>query len=167
MLSSIGGFKSIANQLADDYQLGELTRRAGLRAVLSNVVVETVVSETTLVDLVQHELGWLRTICAENPHGYRFVFLTLSFPVVALGCVLARGPPAALAMLAMTALFRWLLHLRTRRSGSPGSQILLLPVRDLLSLGLWGWGFVNRRVRWRDSHFDVARDGSAQILEGV
>src|SRR5450755_2512412 len=31
VLLRVGGFKSIANQLADDYRLGELTRRAGLR----------------------------------------------------------------------------------------------------------------------------------------
>jgi len=61
VLASIGGFKSIANQLADDFRLGELTRRAGLRTVLSDVVVETVVSEIIFTELVQHELRWLRT----------------------------------------------------------------------------------------------------------
>jgi hypothetical protein len=35
VLARIGGFASIANQLADDYRLGELTRRIGLRIVLS------------------------------------------------------------------------------------------------------------------------------------
>jgi ceramide glucosyltransferase len=46
VLAGIGGFKSIANQLADDYRLGELTRRAGLRTVLSDVVVDTYVCES-------------------------------------------------------------------------------------------------------------------------
>ena len=44
-LAEIGGFGAIANQLADDYRLGELTRRRGLRTVLSDVVVETSVGE--------------------------------------------------------------------------------------------------------------------------
>ena len=77
VLSDIGGFKSIANQLADDYRLGELTRRAGLRTVLSDVVVETFVSETTVTELVRHELRWLRTIRAVRPLGYGFAFLDL------------------------------------------------------------------------------------------
>jgi ceramide glucosyltransferase len=34
VLQSIGGFDSIADQLADDYRLGQLTRRLGLRTVL-------------------------------------------------------------------------------------------------------------------------------------
>lgn len=167
VLSDIGGFKSIANHLADDYRLGELTRRAGLRTVLSDVVVETFVSETTVRELVRHELRWLRTIRAVRPLGYSFTFLTFSIPVAVFGSVLAQGSPATLGMLTMTMVVRWLRHLRTRRPGSPLSRGLLLPLRDLLSLGLWGWSFVTRRVRWRDSHFYVARDGSVRLIESI
>lgn len=167
VLSRIGGFKSIANHLADDYRLGELSRRAGLRTVLSNVVVETVVSEITFRQLVRHELRWLRTIRAVNPLGYGFSFLTFSFPVAALGSVLAEGSLATLGMLATTTVARWLLHVSTRRPDAPSAQVLLLPMRDLLSLGLWGWSFVTRRVHWRDSHFDIARDGSARLVESI
>jgi ceramide glucosyltransferase len=39
VLASIGGFSAIADQLADDYRLGELTRRMELRTVLSDVMV--------------------------------------------------------------------------------------------------------------------------------
>lgn len=167
VLSSIGGFKSIVNQLADDHRLGELTRRAGLRTVLSEVVVETMVSENTFSELVRHELRWLRTIRAVNPLGYVFSFPTFSLPLAALGSVMAHGSAATLGMLAITMVARSLLHAGTRRPASPRFEVLLLPVRDLLSFGLWGWSFVTRRVRWRDSHFDVASDGSARIIEGV
>ena len=33
-------------------------------------------------------------------------------------------------------------------------------VRDLLTVVLWSWSFVTRRVRWRDDDYLVARDGS-------
>src|SRR6516162_4211333 len=55
-LTRIGGFRAIANQLPDDYRLGELTRRAGLRTVLSEVEVETSVDEASFGELVRHEL---------------------------------------------------------------------------------------------------------------
>ncbi len=167
VLSSIGGFKSIVNQLADDYRLGELTRRAGLRTVLSDMVVETIVSETTFSQLVRHELRWLRTIRAVNPLGFGFSFLTFSLPIAALGSVMAQGSRVTIGMLAMTAVVRGLLHLKTRRPGALRSEVILLPLRDLLSLGLWGWSFVTRRVRWRDSHFAVDHDGTARLLESV
>ena len=91
VLASIGGFTSIADQLADDYRLGELTRRLGLRTVLSEVVVETCVAELNFGDLVRHELRWLRTIRALRPLGYSFSFVTFGVPVALLGALLARG----------------------------------------------------------------------------
>jgi hypothetical protein len=39
-----------------------------------------------------------------------------------------------------------------------------LPLRDLLSLGLWVWGFATRRVYWREDLYRVTRDGSVQLI---
>ncbi len=166
-LSIIGGFHSIANQLADDYRLGELTRRAGLCTVLSDVVVETMVSDMTLRHLVQHELRWLRTIRTLNPLGYRFLFLTFSLPIAALGNLLAANSMVTIGMLMMTVVTRALIHTSTRAPRASLVGMLLLPGRDVLSLALWSWSFVTRRVRWRDSHFDIAHDGSARIIEST
>jgi ceramide glucosyltransferase len=160
VLSNIGGFAAIANQLADDYRLGELTRRLGLRTVLSEVVVEVCVSERSLAALMQHELRWLRTIRALQPLGYGFSFVTCGVPVAAVGTLLAGGSAPAMALLGMTIIARLLLHLKTRRRGSAALQVLLLPARDLLTLGLWSWSFATRRVRWRNDDYRVARDGS-------
>ena len=160
VLASIGGFTAIANQLADDYRLGELTRGLGLRTVLSEVVVDVCVSEPSFTQLVQHELRWLRTIRALKPLGYGLSFVTCSVPVAALGVLLAGGMASALVPLAVALLARFLLHLKTRRQGAAFGQMLLLPARDLLILSLWSWSFVTRRVRWRDDDFLVARDGS-------
>jgi ceramide glucosyltransferase len=167
VLAAVGGFTAIADQLADDYRLGELTRRAGLRTVLSEVVVDTFVSETTVRELVRHELRWLRTIRAVRPLGYSLSFLTFGLPVAVLGSLMAEGSIATIAMLATTMLFRVLLHLRMRRPGASPGQVFLVPLRDILSLGLWGWSFTTRRVEWRDRRFRVARDGTVQLIEGV
>ncbi len=83
------GSQPIANQLADDYRLGELTRRMGLRTVLSDVVVETCVDERSFGDLVRHELRWLRTIRTVRPIGYSLLFITFGVPVAAFGSLLA------------------------------------------------------------------------------
>jgi hypothetical protein len=65
-----------------------------------------------------------------------------------------------LVLLALTMAARLLLHLKARRAGSAALQLALLPVRDLLTLALWSWSFVTRRVRWRNDDYLVARDGS-------
>ncbi len=168
VLASAGGFAAIANQLADDYRLGELTRRLGLRTVLSEVVVETCVDEGTFGDLVRHELRWLRTIRAVRPLGYSLLFITFGVPVALVGCLLAGGAWPTLAMLVITALARVVLHWTVRRRPSSPAHLLALPLRDGLTLALWAWGFVNRRVHWRDDRYRVTRDGSVQpVLEDM
>ena len=164
VLIRIGGFAAIANQLADDYRLGELTRQLGLRTVLSDLIVETSVTEQTLKELVRHELRWLRTIRALRPYEYLLCCITFGTPVAAVGAALADGVPAALAMLAVTATSRCILHVRTRLDDARAVGLLMLPFRDVLSLGLWLWSFATRRVRWRDDHYHVRRDGSVRLV---
>jgi ceramide glucosyltransferase len=161
VLADIGGFAAIANQLADDYRLGELTRARGLRTVLSAVVVETCVDERSFGALVRHELRWLRTIRAVRPLGYGLSFITFSVPAALLGCAISRGAWPAIVLLAVAAIGRIVLHLRVRGTVS-ARDFAVLPLREALSLLLWAWGFVTRRVQWRDDRFRVTRDGSVQ-----
>jgi ceramide glucosyltransferase len=162
VLDSVGGFMSIANQLADDYRLGELTRRIGLRTVLSEVVVDTYVGERNLNELLGHELRWLRTIRAVRPVGHALSFITFGVPAAAIGSLLAGGAFAALVMLGITAAARILLHSTVREPGSARSHLLILPARDILSFVLWSWSFATRTVRWRNEHFRVTRKGAFQ-----
>ena len=166
VLARIGGFGAIANHLADDYRLGELTRRLGLRTVLSDVEVDVVVTERSLGSLVEHELRWLRTIRAIRPLAYSFCFITFAIPVGLLGALLSRGGSIALSLFTLAAAARVLLHLKRRQARASTAQIALIPIRDCLSLALWAWSFTNRRVKWRDEHYHVSRDGSALPLGG-
>jgi ceramide glucosyltransferase len=167
VLARIGGFASIADQLADDYRLGELTRRLGLRTVLSEVVVDVRVAEHSFGDLVRHELRWLRTIRALRPLGYAFSFVTFGMPVAALGALLAGGTAPALGLLSATAVARVLLHGSLREAEGGGRQLLLLPLRDLLTSSLWAWSFAARSVHWREDRYHVTRDGSAQPVARI
>lgn len=164
VLARVGGFEAIANQLADDYRLGELTRRMGLRTVLSDVVVETCVDEPSFGGLVRHELRWLRTIRAVRPLGYLLSFVTFSVPVAVLGCLLAAGTWPASAMLAVTVLGRMVLYWTARSADPTPAHLFALPLRDGLSLTLWACGFLTSRVHWRNDLYRVHRDGSAQLV---
>ena len=162
VLAGVGGFEAISNQLADDYRLGELTRRMGLRTVLSDVIVETCVDEPSFSGLVRHELRWLRTIRAVRPFGYMLTFVTFSVPVALLGSMLAAGSWSSTAMLGVTVLGRIILYLAARNSDPTPAHLFALPLRDGLSLTLWACGFLTRRVHWRNDRYRVHRDGSAQ-----
>jgi ceramide glucosyltransferase len=66
-LTGIGGFESLAHDLADDYVLGARVARQGLSVVLSPYVVETVVADRRLTALWDHELRWARTLRTVDP----------------------------------------------------------------------------------------------------
>jgi ceramide glucosyltransferase len=161
-LDRIGGFSAVAGQLADDYRLGELTRRLGLVTVLSDVEVETMVGEKSVAELVAHELRWRRTIRILSPSGYRFSFITFGLPVTALQLLLAGGAASAVIIFGITVLSNASLHVAVDRHISRRAKLLLVPFRDLLHFALWGWSFATRRVKWRSHHYHVTPDGSAQ-----
>jgi ceramide glucosyltransferase len=163
-LDAIGGFPAIADQLADDYRLGELTRSRGQRTVLSDVVVDTWVDERTLHQLVQHGLRWLRTIRIVRPGGYAFSAVTFSLPMALLGCALAAGKPIALSLLAGTIVLRLMLHFAALAPARARSQLWAIPLADTLSFALWCGGFATREVQWRQGRYRVARDGSVQPI---
>jgi len=163
-LDGIGGFPAIADQLADDYRLGELTRRRGQRTVLSDVVVDTWVDESSLRQLAQHGLRWLRTIRIVRPGGYAFSAVTFSLPVAVLGCALADGKPLALSLLAGTIVLRLMLHFAALGPARSRSQLWAIPLADLLGFALWCGGFATREVQWRQGRYRVARDGSVQPI---
>jgi ceramide glucosyltransferase len=159
-LTAIGGFEAIADQLADDYRLGELTRRLGLRTVLSRHSVTTDVVEVDPKSLFEREVRWLRTIRSIQPLGFAFCFITFSLPLALGGVLLAPEAPAAKVSLGVTLAARLALHViqRRRAGGNVLSEIGLLVPRDFLNLVLWGASFASRRVRWGQQRFLAGRN---------
>ncbi|HEV7814498.1 MAG TPA: bacteriohopanetetrol glucosamine biosynthesis glycosyltransferase HpnI [Janthinobacterium sp.] len=140
-LDAIGGFAALSGRLADDFWLGELSRRRGLATLLSDVVVSTDVAESSLGALWAHEARWLRTIRSLNPAGFSFLFITFTWPVALLGLLLAPRPAVFAAALAG-------LLARSALAGSAAAA-LRAPLRDLLLLAVWAAALFGSRVSWR------------------
>ena len=75
-VAEIGGFKSLADCLADDYQLGNRIARHGHRIVLSPIVVECWDPPMTWRAVWKHQLRWARTIRVCQPVPYFFSILS-------------------------------------------------------------------------------------------
>jgi ceramide glucosyltransferase len=164
VLERSGGLEELADQLADDYKLGLQVRGLGLRIVLSDLCVETMIDEPSLTALWEHTLRWLRTLRSVQPWGYACLFITFSLPMVVLGAALARFQPIALFLLGITLGARLVLHLRRPPGG--WRRLGLLPLHDALLLALWCWSFLGREVSWRQERFGVDRDGSLRRVHG-
>lgn len=152
-LSAIGGFESIADELADDYRLAERVRDVGLTTELSDYIVTTDVTEESVRALMTHELRWMRTIRMLSPLGFPCMVVSFGLVVAAIGASLTGGSGTALVLLAVTCAARAALHFavapRTPRwFWRAGLTLPLMLLRDVLNLALWATAFAGRHVAW-------------------
>lgn len=151
-----GGFRPIAEYLADDYQTGKRLHALGGNIVLSKMAVSTHL-HGSWADIWRHQVRWARTIRISRGGYY-------GLPVT---------NATLWALLALAAGFRWaavlLLVLRLAAGLIAGLAVLqdpltrrwwwLMPVRDLFGFAVWCAGAVGNTVEWRGRHLRLTKDG--------
>jgi ceramide glucosyltransferase len=161
-LDRVGGFKALVDFLADDYELGR--RIAGLneRVVLSGEVVETYLPLYSLRQFFDHQLRWFRGVRDARKAGYIGLVTTFGVAWGLLLCFAARFAAWSCGALAVVLLLRILLALVMCRSvlRDQGSlkSMWLLPLRDLIAVGVWLASFAGHTVTWRGVRFKL-KDG--------
>jgi ceramide glucosyltransferase len=162
-LTAIGGFAPLADFLADDYQLGFRVAQTGLQVKILPCVVETNNPEMSLGAYLAHQLRWARTYRVCRPGGYLAYGITHAL-VYSLAILLAAGQaPWAWGLVLATLTIRGVVAAFSERCGLHGDLPLwafsLLPLKDLLSFGLWLASFLGSRVTWGERTFRVTPDG--------
>jgi ceramide glucosyltransferase len=161
ILSRIGGFETVANQLADDYAIGKAVRRAGFRVIVPPMLVAHTFEENSLSEVVRHELRWARTIFAVDPIGYIGSGFTHALPLALIAAALRGFDAVGLAVVVCALACRMFLKYRlTREFDLPNPDYALLVARDILSFIVYFASFWSTRVSWRGQDFAVARDGT-------
>ena len=157
-LERIGGFKSIVDFLADDYELGRRIAALGLEVVLSERVVETHLPAYDLRGFLAHQLRWARGVRdarARRLHRTGF-HLWIDVGAVERGLPAGAAPwswwcLAVMLLLRIAVAFvvgRSVLEDRRRRR-----RVWLLPLRDLIAVGVWIASFAGHTVTWRGDRF--------------
>jgi ceramide glucosyltransferase len=173
-LDKAGGLIALVDHLADDYEMGARIDKAGYRVELSAAVVETAVPAYNWRGFVEHQLRWLRTVRDARPGGYVGLLFTHGLAWALLNVVASGVSPVSLWLLAMSLFLRFGLAMTVGAEVLGDRQVLanlwLLPVRDLIAMGLWAAGFAGNTIVWRGQRF-VLRDGklaeaNAQHLRG-
>lgn len=165
-LEKVGGFAVLAGELADDHALGAAVRRAGLSVELSPYLVDNVIAEPSLAAMFKHELRWARTIRLVAPLGFVGSILTYPLPLALLADALGLLPVTASALLGAAFICRCVtIRLNDRALHLPPTPLWRVPLRDLLSFGVFIASFFVRTVAWRGHHFRIGPDGQL-ILEG-
>ena len=158
-LDSIGGLAAVVDHLADDYELGERIYNAGYKIGLTREVVETSVPPYTWRGFFDHQLRWYRTVRDARPWGYAGLVFTYGLGWALLNVVASGLSPLSLWLLALSFFLRISLAMTVGAGVLGDHQVLpglwLLPLRDVLSLGLWAAGFAGNTIVWRGERFAV------------
>lgn len=161
-LAAIGGFESLVDYLADDYQIGNRIASLGQRVQLSSEVVETFLPYYTVREFLDHQLRWARTVRDSRRWGYVGLGLTFGLPWALLALIAARGAGWAWALLAVVAAARFAVAIVVGRcvlqDRQVGKLFGLIPPRDLVAMLVWLVSFAGHKITWRGQEF-VLRHG--------
>jgi len=166
-LTQAGDFKSLANCLADDYQLGHRIAENGHRIALCPVVAECWDPPMNWREVWRHQLRWARTIRVCQPLPYFFSILSNAtfWPLLWLFVSLL-SPATSYISLAVAAclLLRIFIAQSLQRRLTPERTLVspfwLVPVKDLLQVLLWLGAFTGSTVEWRGQRMKLRHDGT-------
>jgi ceramide glucosyltransferase len=159
-LDAIGGFRTLADYVADDYQLASRIHRLGFRIMLSKVVVQAYLSGRSWGEVWRHQLRWARTIRVSRGGVWGY----LGMPVT----------QASLWALLLAIAGQWwpaltLLVLRLGAGLAVGVGVLgsrdvaryfwLMPFRDLWGFAVWVAGLFGDTVIWRGARLRLTPEG--------
>jgi ceramide glucosyltransferase len=163
VLAEIGGFAAIANQVSDDFLLGNLAAQVGYEVVICPCIVDTTLPAYRFKEFFAHQLRWARTTKFSRPSGY--VGLLFTFTTVWASLLVTIFPESLLALsVGVTALIVrfgaawiiggwWMQDQRLRR------YFYLLPLRDFFGFIVWIASFLGNTVSWRGDRFRLIAGG--------
>jgi ceramide glucosyltransferase len=158
-LDRIGGFLAIVDYLADDYELGRRIADLGKDVRLSDVVVETHVPAYRLSGYLEHQMRWARGVRDARFGGY--IGLASTFGLAwALALVLAtKAAVWSWGVLGAVSLLRIAMALAVGKAGLQDRTVVrtlwLIPLRDLIAVGVWVVSFFGHAVVWRGDRFKL------------
>lgn len=167
-LHQIGAFESLADYLADDYQLGNRIAKADGEIAISSIVVDCRTPATTAREVWNHQLRWARTIRASQPLPYFFSILNNSTLWVFLWIVLCQPTRVAVILLILYATIRLLGSLKLERDFTGqwrASSLCFAVMHDLVRPLVWACAFLGNTIVWRGRKYRVLQGGKLAALQ--
>jgi ceramide glucosyltransferase len=167
-LERAGGLLPLVDYLADDYELGARVVKAGNRVALCAEVVETSIPAYRWSGFLDHQLRWARTVRDARPWGYAGLIFTHGLGLALLNLLASGLSPLSFWLLGLS------FFLRLAQAMTVGAEVLgdhevlaglwLLPLRDLVAIGVWVAGFAGNTIVWRGERF-VLKGGKLREQE--
>ncbi len=166
-LERIGGYQSLANLLADDYEIGNRIYKAGGKVLLSREPVWTSYPAQTAKGFWEHQIRWARTIRFCRPISFLGLIFTHGLPWAILAAIVAPNRLIAtaylLAYLVLRFLMAWVVGVWGIGDEILSQKMWLVPVRDAVYFIVWLSSFASNRVTWGDTRFMLRRGEMTEI----
>lgn len=159
-LEEMGGFEALADEAADDYELGSRTAAHGHRVALVDATVKTWCCLRTLPEFFVQRLRWAIMARQSRPLGYLGLTFTQGLPWTVLAALaaptrlLAGGYVAAYLILRLAVVGD--MGIRGLHDDLLKRRWWLVPLWDAFAFVLWLISLVWNRVRWRGVVYRVA-----------
>lgn len=166
-LERIGGLRSAADYLADDFVLGNRISAAGYQVLLSDYIVEHVVLNRSFLTSLQHQVRWAKSTRLSRPRGHIGSGLTFAIPFGVIALIAAKGPFVEMvafalfaAAMANRALLCVIVGWGVVRDEQARRCWWLYPIRDLLGFAYWAASFLaSSRTVWRGDRYRLEAGG--------
>jgi ceramide glucosyltransferase len=156
-LEAIGGFETLLDYLADDYELGARISALRLQVKLADCVVETFLPKYSFRDFLLHQLRWARAVRDSRPWGYFGLLLTFGLPWAVLAVLLAQGAGWSWWLLVFVLVARMTMAIAVGKSVLRDPHVMsllwLIPMRDLLFVFIWMASYTGHKIHWRGADF--------------
>jgi ceramide glucosyltransferase len=163
VLEAIGGFAVISDYLADDFQLGYLPTQFGYQVVLSDYVVEHVLATTTLADSIKRQIRWARGTRVCRPWGYLGLICTHGTATSLLFLMATGGSILGWIVIVITWMIRlvmaYVVGVKILNDSVAKRFLWLVPLRDLISFGIWVYSFAGNTIEWRGRRLKLTKGG--------
>jgi ceramide glucosyltransferase len=167
-LERAGGFRAIVDFLADDYELGRQIANLGLQVLLSDVIVETHLPAYNFSGFLAHQIRWARGVRDSRLGGYIGLAATFGFMWSLLDLIVARSAPWSWAVLGIVLLLRFAVAIKVGKGVLHDETLIknlwLLPLRDLIAVGIWVVSFFGHTVIWRGDGFLLRKGRLSRIV---
>ncbi|MGB2625797.1 MAG: bacteriohopanetetrol glucosamine biosynthesis glycosyltransferase HpnI [Candidatus Acidiferrum sp.] len=160
-LKRVGGYESLANLLADDYEIGNRIYKAGGKVLLSREPVWTSYPAQSVKSFWEHQVRWARTVRFCRPVSFLGLIFTHGLPLTVLALIVAPDRTIALAYalayLILRYLVAWVVGVWGIGDDVLRKKLWLIPLRDAIYFAVWLSSFASNRVIWGDSQFALKR----------
>jgi ceramide glucosyltransferase len=168
----MGGFRVTADYCADDFILGNETRKLGQTVVLSHHAIDHMIINTSLISSLKHQVRWMKSTRFSRPKGHLGTALTFSMPfgLLALAaCVSLHRPVLGIALFAWALATRLALSLVVGRAvvrdQSWFGLLFLYPMRDLMGFCFWAVSYFSSTILWRGRIFELLPGGKMRAAK--